>query len=485
MKAIVASLMLLAAPFLLLGQQEVRRDQDQVAFTHVTVIDATGSPERTNMTVLITGNRISDLGKTGTVVVPKNAKVIDGTGKFLIPGLWDMHTHPFYDIRGEKEKFSPEPALKMFLANGVTGIRDMFGPLEEVNRWREKITQGSIIGPHIFAAGSMVDGPQPVWPGAIGAGTVAEGKKAVDTLKQSGSDFIKVYSLLPRDVYLSIALEAQTQRIPFVGHTPDSVSVFEASNAGQNSIEHLEGVLLTCSSRELELRLARMEAMSTAEPVVNDIKTRNAQIPALVSTYDEQKCRLLSNVLAKNRTWQVPTLVLNRTELLGDNRFPYEAVVKYYPPSMRKSLADFHSEEPSKAASSDGAKLFKLEETVVGQMSRLGVPIMAGTDAHWQALTYFGFSLHQELILLVESGLTPMQALQSATRNPAEFLGLLDSMGTIEKGKIADLVLLEANPLKNIANTEKIFAVVVGGRLIDASGRKAILASVEKAASTD
>ncbi|MGH9913929.1 MAG: amidohydrolase family protein, partial [Pyrinomonadaceae bacterium] len=187
------------------------------------------------MTVVITGGRISEIGKTGKVRLPKDAQVVDATGKFLIPGLWDMHAH-----------WSQKEYLPLFTANGVTGTRIMWG-FPYHHAWRKQIESGTLLGPRMNIASPIIDGPNPIWRGSTAVSNETEGREAVVKSKKDGADFIKVYSLLPRDAYFAIADEAKKQGIPFAGHVPESVSAGETSDAGQKSIEHLTGIILASS----------------------------------------------------------------------------------------------------------------------------------------------------------------------------------------------------------------------------------------------
>jgi cytosine/adenosine deaminase-related metal-dependent hydrolase len=233
--------LLLILPFLLLAQAKPDRTQAPTAFTYVNIIDVTGGELRRDMTVVITGDRISAIGPSATTSVPADAKVIDATGQFLIPGLWDMHVHWY-----GRDTFT------LFIANGVTSVRQMFGN-SDLLRWRDQIAKGSLLGPRMVVASPIIDGPEPIWPNSISVSNEEEGRKAVRRVKEWGADFVKVYALLPRDAYFGIAEEAKQQGITFVGHVPFSVSPGEASDAGQKSIEHLTGILIECSDKESEL----------------------------------------------------------------------------------------------------------------------------------------------------------------------------------------------------------------------------------------
>ena len=443
--------------------------QNYVAFTHVSVIDATGAPAKPDMTVVIVGDRIAEIGKTGEVFLPERAQVIDATGKFLIPGLWDMHVHLLSKER--VEIFFP-----LLVANGITGVREMGSPpeeLENIKEWRKQIAEGTLIGPRFVASGPMVDGPKPMFPDiSVAVGNEAEGRRAVNTLRARGADFIKVYSLLPRATYFAIADETKRQSIPFAGHVPDEVSPAEASEAGQKSIEHLSGIRLACSTSEDELRKQLVDARAKSDPALvyqalSQINTKGGQ------TYSNEKAEALFAVFVKNSTWQVPTLVVAwAVASVRDSK------VKPVP-SARGQTSKKRSGRWQYDTTTDSLTLLQAESLnafdLASAMHRAGVQFMTGTDAPNPWLLP-GPSLHEELSLLVLIGFTPMEALQAATRNPAKYLGMLDSLGTVEAGKIADLVLLEANPLENIGNTSRISAVVLRGRFIPKAELKQVFA---------
>lgn len=456
---------------LLLALPKPASGQRSLVLNHVTVIDATGAPAKPDMSVVISGLRIVGLGRAGRVRLPKDALVVDASGKFLIPGLWDMHVHEW-----NKEVFFP-----LFIANGVTGVRDMFSPLPPIKQWRAEIAAGTTTGPRIFAAGIIVDGPYPLCaPCSIAAGSADEGRKAVSKVKEMGADFVKVYSMLPRDAYFAIADEAKRQHMVFAGHVPEFVSAAEASDAGQKSIEHLMGVLVACSAKEDELRKEN-EARLRAEGIRQDTAT-NEQAAALDS-FDEKKAAALFARFVRNGTWMCPTLSVLRAQTLSDDAdFRDDPRMKYIPDFLKnKFWEDAYGWKEHTAEDNARAKrVFQKQLELVGMMRRAGVRFIAGTDTA-NPYVFPGFSLHEELALLVQAGFTPMQALQSATRDPAQYLGLLASVGTVEKGKTADLVLLDADPLADIGNTRKVNAVVLGGRLIPKQELDKMLADVEAA----
>ena len=279
------------------------------------------------------------------------------------------------------------------------------------------------------------------WAEAIIVRDAAEARSPVDSIRSKGYDFVKVYSSLNREAYFAIADEAKKEGIPFAGHVPGVIRDSEASDAGQKSIEHLLGISLACSSREEEMR------NSPADPA--SPPGYFAEQKAELDSYSDEKAAALFARFKKNGTWQVPTLVVMRNAaLFGDSAYAQELKesprLRYVPYALKMMWrldCDSPQMPPEQLATSK--RYFQWQLRVVGEMQKAGVGILAGTDTP-NPFVYPGFGLQDELVLLVQAGLTPMQALQAATRNPAQFMGTLDSTGTIEKGKIADLALLDA-----------------------------------------
>jgi imidazolonepropionase-like amidohydrolase len=432
------------------------------------------------MTVVMADGRIAAVTPSKAARIPSGAQVVDGAGKFLIPGLWDMHVHGAADQRAPW-------SYPLYLANGVLGVREMFGP-SDVRGWRARQSSLEAPAPRIYLGSHIVDGPNPRWPGSIVAANATQGRDVVAELQQLGVDFIKVYTRLPADAYFAIADEARKRGITFAGHVPESVTAAEASAAGQKSIEHLTGVVEGCSRNEAallpELRSARM-VLESATAALPDKMTAGQREMMLVerlrSTYDEAVAQSLFAGFVKNGTWQCPTLTviraqMDRPERLSDPRLKYvtrnvravweAGVYNGLPPPVQTALR-----ESAKAG-------FEASVRIVGGMYRAGVKLLAGTDA-MNPECFPGFGLHEELALLVDAGLPPLAALQTATRNAAEFMGQLDRTGTVEVGKSADLVLLDKNPLDDIRNTRAIQAIVLKGKVIPRSGLDAMLTEAE------
>jgi len=477
MKKVLLFLLVWLLPVGLFAQQGNDK-QKALVFTHVTVIDATGAPAKADMTVVVRGDRIEALGKTGILTVPQNARVVDATGKFIIPGLWDMHIHPL----------NKKDYLALFIANGVTGVRVMRG--EPVHhKWRQEISAGKLMGPRMVIASSFVDGPDPLLSISIIVSNEDEGRQVVRKVKREGADFVKVFNGIPRDAYFAIADEAEKQGIPFAGHVPYLVNAAEASDAGQQSIEHCYFVLLACSTEgEEELKKKLKETLETLVARPSSLPHMRAHVKLLTDAiYNDKKAAALLARFVKNSTWVCPTLMLDHSLSFRDEQdLANDPRLKYMPLSIKDSWKnDVYVAWATGEGRADNKKLCEKHLAIVGAMRRAGVGLLAGTDTTGVAYCFPGFGLHDELALFVQAGLSPMQALQTATYNAAKCLGKLDSMGTIEQGKIADLVLLDANPLQDISNTRKIITVVVGGRVFDKTALQKMLIQVEAQVKAD
>jgi imidazolonepropionase-like amidohydrolase len=420
------------------------------------------------MTVVVWEQRISALGHSADISLPRGARVVDGRGKFLIPGLADMHVH----LTGAGEPGgSREFMVPLLLANGITTVRDMGGYLESLVPLRKEIREGKRLGPQIFFAGPYLDGSPPSFQPSFVVTNAVEASEDVRTLVGRGVDFIKVQSHLSRDAYFAIAKACAREHVTFVGHVPDRVTAAEASDAGQKSIEHLTNVMRGCSKDEA--RLIRKQFLVTAKKET-PAQSRTRQLAwqgELLRSFSTDEGSNLFGKFVGNQTWQVPTLILLKNDAFPtpDNDFSRDARRKYIP---RRFLEGWEAgaSERDKGANREEFELRRqlMDKSlqIVGKMNSAGVKIMAGTDTA-APFVFPGSSLHKELALLVEAGLTPMQALQAATKNPAEFLGNIQERGTIEVGKFADLVLLGADPVSDIHNTEKIVSVVLRGRFFD------------------
>jgi imidazolonepropionase-like amidohydrolase len=441
-----------------------------IVIAHATVINPGTSSVQANRTVVITGDHITSVSDAAKFQSPKNARVIDAAGQYLIPGLWDMHVHSAF---GDWFPGGRDIILPLFIANGITGVRDMGGDAPVLFEWRKQITDGKIVGPRMVISGPMLDGYLPNgklrFPSSVAITTPGSAVAAVDSLKTQGVDFIKVQSVISHDAYLAAAAEAHNQGLPIVGHVPDKVRIKEVVEAGQKSIEHLMGIFEGCSTEEDKF-----------------IKGEGS-LKLLLTTQNEQRCNSLTKLLAQNQIWQVPTLAWQRGGTFLDQRdLKHQPLDKYVPAYWRDVTWRRFTDEMMPDLLRDPLAMrqeyFTRNLQMVGALHHAGVPFMAGTDTAPGVYIMPGFSLHDELANFVEAGFTPMESLQTATSNPAKFLEMEANFGSVEPGKVADLVLLRANPLEDIRNTQKINLVIAQGRLFDRAALDQILMKVEAAA---
>ena len=474
---IISKILLVLSPIFSIAQEKIGA-LPITAIRHVNVIDATGSPVRLDMTIIIEGNKISALDKTSKVRIPKTAFVINGSGKYLIPGLWDMHFHVFNNI----SKTPPdENDFSLLIANGVTGIREMWTKMDEmpqVNIWRKQfhLQPGTI--PRIGSVGTMVDGYPSQWLNSDTASSTNQARIVVKQIKEAGIDFVKTYNRLPREVYFAIADEAKKQNIPIEGHIPNRILLKEAADAGQRSVEHLTGSRINfeddCSVFVKELKTELPDSIAANSPSVPLMKQ-------VLDLCDEKKALEIFQYLAQKDVWECPTMVLYKRSSIDSVKFFNDFRLNYISLRDRQSWStSTDMKRYTQQRKNESRAYFQRVLEQVKLMKKAGIRFLAGTD-YDNPFLYPGFSLHDELALFVEAGFTPMEALQTATINPAKFLGTTDSLGTIEKGKIADMILLNADPLTDINNTKQIQAVFVNGKYLPKQTLEAMLVKVEQA----
>ena len=442
-----------------------------LAITGVTLID--GGVAREGVTVLVDGEKISAVGAAAELVPPADTRVVDGTGRFLIPGLWDVHVHLV-----NEPPIPPERQLALLLAHGVVGVRDMGSDWARIEALRARLAAGEIAGPTIVSPGPFVDGPQPAGPTVMPVAGAGEARAAVRELRERGVDFIKAQANLPREAYQALVDEAGQLGAEVHGHVPDALSALEVAAAGQVTIEHVspslpsDGALFfSCSAREDELRLelAAIAAARAAEGAGRgQIAERDRALQrALIESYDAEKAAALFAGLRDRGTRVVPTLVWSSTYSPYQAELPPDLPVEVMPEALREQWLGIwkgYFERVGPQRLEHNRRIADAAVTLVGALHAAGVKVLAGTDSPF-GFVLPGFSLHQELELLVAAGLTPGEALTAATRGAAELLGQQGERGSVEAGQRADLVLLDADPLADIRNTREIAAVVTGGAL--------------------
>jgi imidazolonepropionase-like amidohydrolase len=433
------------------------------AIVHVTVVDPASGATSPDRAVVVDGDRIVTV--IASDAVPPG-RVVDARGKYVIPGLWDMHVH-----------FVDPASARLFVANGVTGVRVMWGNPEYRpgagryhSEMRAAFDAGLRVGPRMLIASNLFEGPHPLWPHSLSLKTEDEARRAVDLSKASGDDFIKVYSGLDKPVFFAIADEAKKDGMVFAGHVPDSVTVAEASDAGQKSIEHLTGMLMAFSSHEDSLRASLAAFQASPHSKREHGEAYRAAREEARTTFSLDHGKPLLAKLAQNRTWQTPTLtVLRAMATLDDPSHASDPRLAYVSPYVRAGwdpTKDFRMKNKTRADYDALRAELEEDKAIVVAMAKAGVPILAGTD-EGNPFCFAGFSLHDELALLVSAGLSPVEALRAATSGPAAYLERETTMGSIAEGMVADLVLLDDDPLKDIANTKKIAAVVSRGVYFD------------------
>jgi imidazolonepropionase-like amidohydrolase len=433
-------------------------DRPAIAIERVAVVDVVRGEILNPRTVLIVDGRITAIGEPDAIAIPPAAVRVDGRGRFLLPGLVDMHVHLFNNASRRPPN---DWAFPLFVVNGVTGVREMRTEPEQlatVERWRARSARGELVAPRVLAAGVAVGGGNAPDTGAATGEAV---RRKVREAKAAAADFIKIFSEVREPQWRAILAEARALGMPVCGHIPAEVSLLEAATAGQRSNEHLTQVYEACSAREREWLNARKKVKDKEL-----VKLRETQEREVLESFDQSICDRTAAALARTTQVQVPTLVLSYFEAQGfpknfredpnwrylraDEQARWEHIFKDGYPTARDKLA---------------ARRWEVSRQIVKTLHAAGVRILAGTDAPMPQV-YPGFALHKELELLVEAGLSPAEALRSATIWPAEFLSLSDSIGSIATGKRADLVLLDGNPLSDITQTQRIRAVVLDGRLL-------------------
>jgi len=376
-------------------------------------------------------------------------KIIDGSGKYIMPGLWDMHTHYQSSYRYSTD---------LLLANGITGVREMWGKMDTINNIREQSRLGHLLAPDIYSSGQIINGGKGWLPFKV-VENKDEILNEIEKQIEEGVDFIKIYNRFTKEAYIALSDICNELNIPFSGHLPNSMNYWEAIEANQHSIEHQMRFLINCSSNPAEYEKIRMEEGKEAEA-----------LNFLVEHFDEKLFDSLTTSLSKSNTWLCPTNIYWENFYNRDNpEFIHNKMLEYIPKNTQLfwgTPKEILEEKKNEFAA--GRSKTKFQISLMKDLADAGVKILAGTDFP-NPYCYPGFSLHDELQLMVEGGMTPAQSLKTATLNPAIFLKKENELGKVNEGYIASLVLLDANPLEDIRNTTKINTVFLRGNYLNRS----------------
>ena len=453
------------------------------------MVDVRDGSLRPDHTVLVAGKRIVAVGPADKVRIPDGADVIDATGGYLIPGLWDMHVHSVANVavdRSHESVAAKDWHFPLFLAHGVTGVRNMNDgtgdvTLELSKRVRRQLAEGDLRGPPRFlTAGPSVDGDPPLGTNPVVVRTAAEARTAVEQLVSNGADLVKVYENLSREAYFAIIDEARRRGIPVDGHVPFRVTPEEAAHAGQRTVEHPDALAAGCSTAaEAERkRFASVLADYGSLPEGEKFLAMFRHVRALYDSRDPAACASAIDAYRRNGVAVTADLVAYHHVVYAEQVLADSARMRLVPQEIRRNWENLLDSETTREFQSILRPIVPLELENVRLVHEAGVLLLAATDVG-VPFQVPGISLHVELERLVEAGLSPLEALRTATLNPARVLKMADSLGTIEPSKLADLVLLDANPLEDIRNTQKIRAVVADGRLYRRADLDRLLATVE------
>jgi Amidohydrolase family len=427
--------------------------QSSIIIRHINIVDVKTGTIQPNRIVYIKGNKIDAIEKDNDKNRRSFKGEIEGTNKYLIPGLWDMHTHDVGWLIGNAADSFITPIM---LANGITGMRDMWGSKDAI-ALRDSVNRNLMIAPRMLVGSPIVNGPRVFSQAAVTITNIKEVPGIVDSLQREGYDFIKVYSFLRHDLFFALAKYCKEKRIPFEGHVPIGVSAENASSAGMRSLEHLFGLRKSFSITGEKL-IPQWEAKM--------LDTSVSQFEVLLESessahpFDTTIAKKVTATIVANGTFVVPTLVACKGYTFDRDSLMQSASMQYVPKALKQY---WYEARAMLSFEKDMLQNFSQMLTFVHEQK---LNIMAGTDTG-NPFVIPGFSLHDELELYVRAGLTPLEALQTATLNPAIFLHLEKELGTVTKGKLADLVILDQNPLRNIKNTRRIHAIIMNGHLID------------------
>lgn len=469
----IITLISLSATLLLFVTCKKNTIHGEVIIINVNVIDVLNGITIPSQTVGIENGIINTIIPFSESDEFNSEFVIYGEGKYIIPSLWDMHTH--YTTSSEYNGFS-----NLFIANGVLGVRDLWGDLNS----RDSIAASNLLAPTIYLSGAIIDGSFTLLQGSLQPKNTEEAIKMVDSLHQNGADFIKVYDDISEDIYRAIANRCHELKLPFAGHVPMAIKTEIASEMGQKSMEHLNGIWK--SSTTLEKEIDSLEGdfkanfMSNNLPAaINTFITINSK---LNSAFDEREANQLSKILSENGTYVTPTLItIDKHWSRKGGTYKSQEQNKYIPDDLLQQWdpeLNFPEKMFPPVAWETGKELLNTSLQITKILHDNEVSLLAGTDC---GVSYVipGFSIHDELKLFVKAGLSNADALKTATLNPAQYFDISDSNGQVAIGMKGNLLLLDANPLEDISNTNKIFGVIRNGKYLDRENLDKLLEEAE------
>ena len=458
--------------FLLFSASQDTLSSTRVVIENVTIIDA-ANPVRKDMTVIVDGDEIISIKKSNLIEITISDEdiVIDARDKFLIPGLWDAHVHLTFI-----PELDYETAYSLFLMNGITSIRDTGAILKKLKPAIAFAKKNPLITPRLFYSGPLLDGTPSVYKGAepgypelsVEINKDTNLLALVDSLIEQEVSFLKTYEMLSEEIFINLLKISEEKNLKVTGHIPLGIDLFKAVDNGLDGMQHIRNLELACtkdSSEGLSKRLLLLENLESIPGSALRSQIHQAQRYSSIEDFDEDRCTKVIEHLAVNNVFQTPTLTINT---VGSKRFfadeEWQKTYELLPDEVKSRWLKDSESMAQQPLNSSYQTYQDWSMKIVGLFIKQGVKILAGTDTPIGFLTP-GFSLHKELELLVESGLTPLQALRAATITPAEFFNLEDKMGTVEVGKFADLVILNNNPLNNIKNTQDIHMVILKGHI--------------------
>jgi Amidohydrolase family len=434
-----------------LAPQQPRTEATVTTFVHVNVVPMDREEILRDHTVVVVGDRIESLGPSTSLSPPPGSSVIDGSGKYLMPGLADMHVHLPHNAD------AGPGVLELFVANGVTTVRNMWGVPVHL-QWRSRVAAGEMLGPTIYTTGPITDGDPPLWPGSA---LVTEPEQAEPELlaqRAAGYDAMKVMTNLRPEVYEAILVASEEHNFPVYGHAPSRVGLLGALGRGQRSFEHLDDAVVELTPDDSPVRSNLVGAFEEHDfRAIFDAPYGAASFAGIPT---------LAAQIAGSGVWVCPTLVVQQRFLASPKEFEVlrrSRAVSFVDPDKREEWEAFEGRRPSYLSEEGVKRGLSLHTTLLEALHDAGAQLLVGTDTR-NPYVVPGFAVHDELSNFVAAGMTPYEALKAATRDAAEFLGALEEFGTVGAGRRADLILVEADPLEDVANAAKRVGVMLAGR---------------------